>query len=176
MADEPVAATVLAERADDMDFEPIAIVGQACMLPGALTPRRALGERPRRARARSRAAPEDRWGLPRALAMGASTDALGPDLVRRGGYVTGFEPASIRAASRIDADEHRARSTRCSSWVLARRARGAARRDDAPARRTGLVLGNLSFPSSAMARYAESVWLDAQGARYAGGRARRAPA
>src|SRR5262249_9467035 len=35
----------------------------------------------------------------------------------------------------------------------------------------GLVLGNLSFPTATMTRYAESVWLGAQGDGFAGGHA-----
>ena len=152
-----------------MDFEPIAIVGQSCTLPDAPSPA-ALWENLVAGRSALSAAPggpEDRWGLSRALAMGRVEDALDRTWSDVGGYVRGFEAGFDPSGFRIDAETIAALDP-LFHWVLAgvRQALGG----DAPAR-TGLVLGNLSFPTSSMSRYAESVWLDAQGARYAGGHA-----
>ena len=157
-----------------MDFEPIAIVGQSCTLPDAPSPA-ALWENLVAGRSALSAAPggpEGRWGLSRELAMGRVEDALDRTWSDVGGYVRGFEAGFDPSGFRIDAETIAALDP-LFQWVLAgvRQALGG----DAPAR-TGLVLGNLSFPTSSMSRYAESVWLDAQGARYAGGDARRAPA
>jgi acyl transferase domain-containing protein len=149
-----------------MDFEPIAIVGQSCTLPDAPSPA-ALWENLVAGRSALSAAPEDRWGLARALAMGRVDDALDRTWSDVGGYVRGFEARFDPGGFRIDAETIAALDP-LFHWVLAgvRQALGG----DAPAR-TGLVLGNLSFPSSSMSRYAESVWLDAQGPGYAGGHA-----
>ena len=99
--------------------------------------------------------------------MGRVEDALDRTWSDVGGYVRGFEAGFDPSGFRIDAETIAALDP-LFHWVLAgvRQALGG----DAPAR-TGLVLGNLSFPTSSMSRYAESVWLDAQGARYAGGHA-----
>ena len=150
-----------------MDFEPIAIVGQSCTLPDAPSPA-ALWENLVAGRSALSAAPggpEGRWGLSRELAMGRVEDALDRTWSDVGGYVRGFEAGFDPSGFRIDAETIAALDP-LFHWVLAgvRQALGG----DAPAR-TGLVLGNLSFPTSSMSRYAESVWLDAQGARYAGG-------
>jgi acyl transferase domain-containing protein len=152
-----------------MDFEPIAIVGQSCTLPDALSPA-ALWENLAAGRSALSAAPggpEDRWRLSRALAMGHVEDALDRTWSDVGGYVRGFEAGFDPSGFRIDAETIAALDP-LFHWVLAgvRQALGG----DAPAR-TGLVLGNLSFPTSSMSRYAESVWLDAQGPHYAGGHA-----
>ena len=91
-----------------------------------------------------------------------------PDLVRRRRLRPGLRGRlrSERLPHRRG-DHRRARSP--VPLGARRRAPGAWWRARRP--RTGLVLGNLSFPTSSMSRYAESVWLDAQGPRYAGGHA-----
>ena len=103
------------------------------------------------------------------IPMGRVDDAIDRTWSDVGGYVRGFEAGFDPSGFRIDAETIAALDP-LFHWVLAgvRQALGG----DAPAR-TGLVLGNLSFPTSSMSRYAESVWLDAQGARYAGARAKR---
>jgi acyl transferase domain-containing protein/3-hydroxymyristoyl/3-hydroxydecanoyl-(acyl carrier protein) dehydratase len=141
--------------------EPVAIVGRGCVLPGALDPdtfwagvvagRSALSP-----------VPDGRWDVPLARALGAPGE---PDRVwtDTGGYVRGFEEAFDPTGFALSPAEI-APLDRVFHWVLhaGRQALAEAtgRRPD-PAR-TGLVLGNLAYPTTAMARFAEHVWLSGQ--------------
>ncbi|WP_437336267.1 beta-ketoacyl synthase N-terminal-like domain-containing protein [Sorangium sp. So ce394] len=156
-------------------FEPIAIVGRGCVLPGALHPA-ALWDNVLAGRDLLSAAPDGRWRLSRerALASGHG-DGRGARDVRdakdrawsdRGGYVAGFDEHFRRVLAR---DPFPRRSGPPESllaldplfqWVLyagreALREAGHEGRSD----RAGAVLGNLSFPSSAMSAWAEATWL-----------------
>ncbi|MDH4134495.1 MAG: hypothetical protein OEV31_06865, partial [Gammaproteobacteria bacterium] len=140
-----------------MRFEPIAIIGQSCTLPGALTPE-ALWANVLAGRSSISSVAEGRWGLPRASVMGTisqSSDRTWSDV---GGYVTDFQFDATGTA--IPAEELLALDPLFQLTVHGVR---QALRDavgDEPSNATGLVLGNLSFPSAAQARYAESVWLN----------------
>ncbi|HKS08743.1 MAG TPA: beta-ketoacyl synthase N-terminal-like domain-containing protein [Pyrinomonadaceae bacterium] len=151
-------------------MEPIAIVGQACTLPGALTPAELWANLIAGRNCLSQA-PPDRWGLARSTAMGTVEDSADRTWSDIGGYVNGFDAAFDPTGFLLSADEIRELDP-LFQWVL-HGAREALRAIDheSPSPRTGLVLGGLSFPTSAMARYAESVWLDAQGSDFAGERA-----
>ena len=143
-------------------FEPIAIVGQACVLPGALSPE-ALWDLVAHGRSAIAPAPRGRWGLdPASIACspdGPSTDRTWSDA---GGYVQGFEdifdPTGFRGLS---ADEIMGLDP-LFKWTLhtVREAlRDAGHAGDA---RTGLVMGNLSFPAASHSRLAELTWLSSQ--------------
>lgn len=142
-----------------MAFEPIAIVGRSCILPGASSPE-ALWDAVVDGRDLVSNVPANRWGLSAATALTAdpsrSADRAWSD---RGGYVTAFEEV-IPGLDPL------------FQWALAG-GRDALRDagHDGASDRVGAIMGNLSFPSSTMSRYAESVWLDAQ-SHLAGGRAR----
>ena len=73
-----------------MRFEPIAIVGQSCTLPGALSPE-ALWTNVLAGKSSISTVPAERWGLPQASVMGnvaQSADRTWSDV---GGYVSGFQ-------------------------------------------------------------------------------------
>ena len=157
-----------------MPTEPIAIVGQACVLPQALTPGQlwtnVIGGRNCLSRV-----PAGRWGVPRSAAMGTPDDSSDKTWTDIGGYVNSFESVFDPTGFLLPAEEILALDP-LFQWVLhgAREAlRGIGHESASP--RAGLVLGGLSFPTSAMARYAESVWLEAQGADFAGSRAVKHP-
>ncbi len=139
-----------------MRFSPIAIVGHACVLPGALDPTELITA-VLEARDLLGQVPAGRWELApeRALVVpgGSSADRAYSD---RGGYVTGFE-------GRFDATGFALSPAELAGldplflWVLhtAREAlRGANVAGDSQAR-TGAIFGNLSFPSDSLSRYAE---------------------
>lgn len=141
-------------------FEPIAIVGRACVLPGATHPS-ALWDAVSQGRDLVTDAPEGRWGVPLSAALvGADGDATDRAWSQRGGYVRDFERVwnpkgfAIPAASFSGLDPvalwsvHTARE----AW------RDAALPESARAR-CGAIFGNLGFPSAGMAAYAQSVWL-----------------
>lgn len=155
-----------------MSFEPIAIVGQACTLPGALTPT-ALWDNVVARRSCLSRVPAERWRLAPSIAMGTTENATDRTWSDMGGYVHGFESVFDPTGFALDADEVRALDP-VFQWSLhgvreALRMMGhdsprGLERVDGPSSRVGLVMGNLSFPSSGMVRYAESVWIDAQAA------------
>jgi len=143
-----------------MHFEPIAIVGQACVLPGALNPS-ALWENVQAGRDLTSRTPAGRWGLsPSRLLRDAkdpqgSKDAAWTD---RGGYVDGFESVFNPSGFHVDASLIQSLDP-LFQWVLHT---GREALHDAGVRdttRTGAIFGNLSFPSSGMAQFAERTWL-----------------
>ena len=141
-----------------MSFEPIAIVGRSCLFPGASDPASLFSLVRERAVCLSDA-PADRWRLDSRHALVENGgDTRDRAWHARGGYVEGFsfDPSgfALPADALVTLDP-------LVQWVLhtARQAlHDASRAGDA---RTGLVLGNLSLPSSGMSAYAESVWLGA---------------
>jgi PfaB family protein len=138
-------------------LEPIAVVGRGCVLPDALDPA-AFGRNLLAGKLSLSPAPAGRWRLPRADALGAEAD---PDRTWTdvGGYVRGFRAAFDPTGFELPAGELTGLD-RLSHWLLhaGRQALAEAGRP-APGGRAGLVVGNLSFPSASMSRYAEEVWL-----------------
>ena len=72
-----------------VSFEPIAIVGQGCVLPGALSPQ-ALRELVHAGRSAVGPVPAGRWGLRPSLAMGSPEHAADRSWSDAGGYVRGL--------------------------------------------------------------------------------------
>jgi len=157
-------------------FTPIAIVGQACLLPGAHSPAE-LWRAVAGAEDLISSAPQDRWKIAKERVLCKpgedSTDRTWSD---RGGYVEGFpeifdpEGFALPAKNILSLDP-------LFQWVLhtAREALRDARRDSAQEKkadlpqkntqdfpensRTGVIFGNLSFPSAAMSQFAECLHL-----------------
>ncbi|WP_069169250.1 beta-ketoacyl synthase N-terminal-like domain-containing protein [Streptomyces griseus] len=144
-----------------MTFEPIAVVGRGCVLPGALDPD-TFWENIAAGRTSLSAAPADRWRLPHRWAMGSVDDHLDRTWTDVGGYVEGFESVFDPSGFHI-APERISSLDPLFHWALygARQALAEAGRTG-PLPRGGLVLGNLSYPTAAGALFAEHVWLSAQ--------------
>ncbi len=149
-----------------MKFAPIAIVGQACILPGALDPAQ-LWELVLAGGDLVTSVPEGRWRLDPGSVL-TTPGAKKPDRTwsDRGGYVRGF-------AERFDAEgfllpaEEISRLDPATQWVLhgvreALAGAGVATPLPADGPKTGLVLGNLSYPTPGLVAFAESVWFDGQ--------------
>jgi acyl transferase domain-containing protein/3-hydroxymyristoyl/3-hydroxydecanoyl-(acyl carrier protein) dehydratase len=138
-------------------FEPIAIVGQACVLPGALTPA-ALWEAVRDGRDLLTRVPEGRWRVDPELVLtddpGAIDDHTWTD---RGGYVQGFD-AVYSAEGFAVPPEELDRLDPLVSWLVhcGRAALGGIFEGG----RGGAIVGNLSYPTASLSRLAEAVWLD----------------
>ena len=143
-------------------FEPVAIVGRSCVLPGALSPE-ALFEAVRDARVLIDEAPEGAWGLDSRRLLAQESPGLTEEHVvsNRGGYVTGFDSVFDPAvfADRIPSPE---RLDALTQWLLhcARVALEDAKVDTPPPG-SGLVIGNLSYPSVQHTRFVEDYWLGA---------------
>jgi acyl transferase domain-containing protein/3-hydroxymyristoyl/3-hydroxydecanoyl-(acyl carrier protein) dehydratase len=157
-------------------FEPIAIVGQGCVVPGALTPA-ALWDVFRAGKDVTSSCPPGRWRLSPEDVL-RSADSKTPDgaVSDRGGYVRDFESVFDPDGFGLPAERVRALDPGVQ-WLLhaGREALRDARLDRDDRRgglRIGACIGNLSFPTDSVARWTESYWLDAQGPDFLGGRAR----
>ena len=148
-----------------MRFEPIAIVGQSCVLPGALNPAE-LWDLVMQGRAMIAPVPEDAWRINRARILVASgnysQDRAWSD---RGGYVRGFAEHFDPTGFLLPPEEILALDP-VFQWTLhgVREALHSAQLA-APlpaAQRIGLVMGNLSYPTAGLVQYAEATWFAAQ--------------
>lgn len=143
-------------------FEPIAVVGRSCVLPGALTPEQ-LFDAVREARVLIDEAPDGAWGVDSRGLMAERSPGPGAEYVvsNRGGYVRDFESvfSADRFADRIEDPE---RLDPLTQWLLycADTALAEAGVEVAPSG-TGLVIGNLSYPTVEHTRFVEDYWLGA---------------
>jgi acyl transferase domain-containing protein/3-hydroxymyristoyl/3-hydroxydecanoyl-(acyl carrier protein) dehydratase len=142
-----------------MGVEPIAIVGQSCTLPGALTPQ-ALWANVLAGTSSIASVPAGRWGVPHDRIMGTVAQSADRTWSDKGGYISGFQFDATGTA--VPAEHLRALDPLFQLTLQG--VRDALRSADCegPHPGTGLVLGNLSFPSAAMAQFAQSVWLGQQ--------------
>ena len=137
-------------------FEPVAIVGRGCVLPGATTPE-GLFEATLAGRCLLTPTPPDAW---RGIDPDALAAAVDPGLrvaSVTGGYVGDPAPGPAGAGMESGADIERAERLDPSVRWLARCAREALAQT-AAAQRTGLIVGVLSYPTPLAAAYVESVW------------------
>ncbi|MFE2283325.1 beta-ketoacyl synthase N-terminal-like domain-containing protein [Streptomyces sp. NPDC059443] len=141
-----------------MGFEPIAIVGRGSVFPDALDPDTFWDNIAAR-RCSLSPVPDGRWRLPHQWAMGTVEDHLDRTWTDVGGYVRDFESV-FDPNGFLVAPEEILGLDPLFHWVLygARQALREAGHDG-PSARAGLVLGNLSIPTSAGSAFAEHVWL-----------------
>ncbi|WP_395155527.1 beta-ketoacyl synthase N-terminal-like domain-containing protein, partial [Ilumatobacter sp.] len=141
-------------------FSPIAIVGRACVLPGAMSPAE-LWDCVVSGADLTSTVPKDRWGIaPADVLCDPDDDSTDRTWSDRGGYVSGFDEVFDANGFGLPADEI-TRLDPVFQWTFhtareALRDAGYAERDAA---RFGAVFGNLSFPSASMAAFAQSVHL-----------------
>ena len=142
-----------------MVFEPIAIVGRACVLPGALSPDE-LGLATIEGRDLISGAPAGRWGVaPHDILCAATEDARDRTWSDRGGYVKGFDETFDPAGFELPSGEVSALDP-LFQWIFhcGREAlTDAGYRGDR--QRVGAIFGNLSFPTVSANRFAEAIWL-----------------
>ncbi|MDF1663195.1 MAG: beta-ketoacyl synthase N-terminal-like domain-containing protein [Planctomycetota bacterium] len=146
-----------------MAFEPIAIVGRSCILPGALNPER-FWEAVAQGENLTGTAPKEHWQLRKDSVLTT------PDYPRqdhawsdRGGYVTGFERVFNPKGFKGLSEEQVLGLDPLFQWVLhgVREAIGSAGLGstiESDSANTGLILGNLSYPSSSLTKLAEQSW------------------
>ena len=137
-------------------FEPIAIVGQACVLPGALSPD-ALWQ-----------AVTGNQCLITRPATGAFglTDAEQVALPYVSGFVSGFDRVFDAERATLPGLDTSRLDPVCQ-WPLhaALTAWDEAGKSDTPADRRGVFLANLSYPSRAKSAYAADVWAHGKSSR-----------
>jgi acyl transferase domain-containing protein/3-hydroxymyristoyl/3-hydroxydecanoyl-(acyl carrier protein) dehydratase len=137
---------------DSASFEPIAIVGRGCVLPGALDPAQWWANIAAGRVSLETVRPED-WRLP------PPEPGTVPPRPATAGLVRGFEEVFDPSGFATDA-ELVAGYDPALQWVLhaGRAALREAGGNVDPAR-AGLILGNLGYPSRSLASYAERIWL-----------------
>lgn len=138
-------------------FEAIAIVGRACVLPGALSPE-ALWQRVSSGDDLVSSVPAGRWGVSHEQIMGSPQDSADRSWSDRGGYVTGFEEVFDGGGFEIPASEVRTLDP-LFHWLLHTGREALKHVAHGSLRRAGVVIGNLGFPTQSMSRYAERAWL-----------------
>ena len=153
-------------------FEPIAVVGQACVLPGALSPAE-LWRAVREGRDLLTRVPPGRWRVDPELVLSRDPREVDDHTwTDRGGYVQGFEALFDPQGFRLSAGEIMALDP-LVHWLLHCGRQALGQRPPTLLRRGGVIVGNLSYPSASLSRLAESVWLDeVLGERFLDGRAR----
>ncbi|MBZ4322117.1 beta-ketoacyl synthase N-terminal-like domain-containing protein, partial [Streptomyces huiliensis] len=141
-------------------FEPVAVVGRGCVLPGALTPG-AFWENVAAGRSALGPLPAGHWRLPVDAARVPDGGAVIP--TDTGGYVHGFADVFDPTGFALDPADI-GRFDPLFHWVLhaGREALREAGHPGPAPRRTGLVLGTLAHPTDAAMRHAEHVWTCAQ--------------
>jgi len=141
-------------------FRPVAIVGRACVLPGALTPAE-LWDRVFAGDDLISQVPPGRWKVdPADVICDGPHDSADRTCSDRGGYVHGFEETFDPAGFAIPADQIVALDP-VFQWTFhtAREALRDAGRADVDASRFGAIFGNLSFPSAGMAAFVQAATL-----------------
>ncbi|MCX2933888.1 beta-ketoacyl synthase N-terminal-like domain-containing protein [Mycobacterium sp. CVI_P3] len=132
-------------------FEPVAIVGRSCVLPGAATPE-ALFEASMAGRCLLTPTPRDHWrGVDPAKLVASDKPGLRVSSATGGNIDASFDLTEI--AARIpDFD----RLDPIVPWLAqcAQQALGGS----VAAPRTGLIVGNLSYPSTMGTAFVEAVW------------------
>ncbi len=135
-------------------FRPLAVVGQACVLPGASSPA-ALWDIVSSSRSVVRDVPHGRFRVDAARVAGAPGSCVDRTYSTRGGYVTEGPPSALATTDGLDPLFHWVKDVGRACLVDAG--------FDAPVRgvRAGAVLGNLSFPTEGMTLFGEQRALDA---------------
>jgi acyl transferase domain-containing protein/3-hydroxymyristoyl/3-hydroxydecanoyl-(acyl carrier protein) dehydratase/1-acyl-sn-glycerol-3-phosphate acyltransferase len=141
-------------------FQPIAIVGSGCILPGCRTVAD-LWDTVARGHVHLAHAPEGDWRVPMEQVLSTAPGSYVADRTWSdiGGYVRDFADVFNPAATRLGADLV-SQLDPVFQWSLyaARQALQTAALSPGLGVRTGVILGNLSYPSRAHNRYAEQKW------------------
>ena len=149
-----------------MNFKPIALVGQGCVLPGAHTPRKFFNALAEGQNLLSEA-PRGYWRMPYEDVIAGARDIQAKAYrdrawTSRGGYVSGFEGVFSGQGYLPEAGDVNVLDT-MTKWSL--HAGLEALRDAGltPEKlkglRAGAILGNLSYPSFSLTAFAEGTWL-----------------
>ncbi|MGI9331760.1 MAG: beta-ketoacyl synthase N-terminal-like domain-containing protein, partial [Gammaproteobacteria bacterium] len=140
-----------------MRFEPIAVVGEGCVLPGALSPA-ALWQAVRAGEDLIGSVPAGHWCVDAARVLDNGT----PESVLsdRGGYVSGFDGVFDPDGLAVEAQTLRALDPLCQ-WLVhcARQALAPLAHAALPVA-SSVILGNLSYPSRSLVALTEAVLLD----------------
>lgn len=142
-------------------FEPIAIVGRGCILPGCRSPE-ALWETVAEGRSQITEAPAGDWRISMERVLDSASDHYKADhaWTDKGGYIRGFADLFDANATSLDAGLI-VRLDPVFQWSIyaAQQAMAEVRSGNTGTERAGLILGNLSYPTRLHSRLAEQSWL-----------------
>ncbi|MDY6935445.1 MAG: beta-ketoacyl synthase N-terminal-like domain-containing protein [Spirochaetota bacterium] len=157
-----------------MYFEPIAIIGQSCVLPGALNPQE-LWDILAKGQDVLAKVPDGYWRTDTELVFAQSyKDSEDRTWTDRGGYVRDFDSVFDPEGFAISKDEILLFDP-LVHWIF-HTGREALKDSGYPSAsniKAGAIFGNLSYPSHSLTQFAESVWLDAQANNFIGGKSRQ---
>ncbi|QLL05502.1 beta-ketoacyl synthase N-terminal-like domain-containing protein [Mycobacterium vicinigordonae] len=144
-----------------MKFEPIAIVGEGCVLPGGLNPDE-LWATVHEGRDVLGSPPPGHWGVSTARIIRADPNApfLDHAWSDRGGHVRGFDEIFDPGRFLLDADHFQGLDP-LYLWAVEAARQALERAGWSPGEvpgAAGVVLGNLSYPTKSMTDLAEMVW------------------
>lgn len=139
-----------------MNFAPIAIVGQGCALPGALSPDELWQRVINKQICLDDASPQS-WRVdPSAVLQKApSSDHTWS---WRGGYVRGFDEVFSSLHCELEDDELRRQDLMLKWLIHSTHQAFEGVRWDREQDRVGAIIGNLSYPTALMSDYAERIW------------------
>jgi hypothetical protein len=140
-------------------FEPIAIVAQSYALPGAFSAEE-LFNRVLASQDLLSTVPERRWRVDPEQLLAPAGGPTGDRVSSlRGGYVRGFEDRFDPSGFALPAAQiHGLDPLFKLVFHTTREALQGVKDADRLRPRTGLILANLSFPSSGLSQFAEQVW------------------
>lgn len=143
-----------------MPFSPIAIVGQGCVLPGALSVDE-YWEMLWHGRTAIRSADPGSWSLDhRRIVAQPGQDLVNRAVTDHGGYVSGFAEKFDPSGFQIAEQDVLALDSNVQ-WLLesSRQALTDCSRTGIAASRQALIVGNLGYPTALQSRLCESIWL-----------------
>ncbi|MCP4502017.1 MAG: hypothetical protein GY822_18825 [Deltaproteobacteria bacterium] len=144
------------------DFSPIAIIGRGLVLPKAHDVNAFWSNVEAGVDCISEVPDDGRWGISPSLVTGSVDDSKDATWSTAGGYVTDFDPRPACEGTAVD-ENLLLQLDSVVHWSLAasRQALHEAglKSDVQRDARTGIILGNLSFPSTKLAQHGEAAFL-----------------
>ncbi|HIG43699.1 MAG TPA: beta keto-acyl synthase [Gammaproteobacteria bacterium] len=142
-------------------FQPIAIVGRGCILPGCQSVDE-LWRIIEQGRVETSSASEDDWHVDqqRLLSDQAGVYQLDKMWSNHGGYVRGFEDHFDATQFRIDPSLMKKLDPVFLWSMEAARQALAGLSSSADLNTAGVIMGNLSYPTRSHSRFAEEVWME----------------
>ena len=147
-----------------MPFSPIAIVGQGCVLPGALSVDE-YWDLLYHGRTAIQSADPGSWSLDhRRIVAHPGQDLVNRAVTDHGGYVSGFAEKFDPTGFQFTEQEVLALDTNVQ-WLLesSRQALAECARTGIAANRQAMIVGNLGYPTALQSRLCESIWLGNNG-------------
>lgn len=139
-------------------FNPIAIIGQGCVLPGCFTPDELWNDL-KDGKVNITAANANDWriALDEVMIQSDSDDFLGRSSTDKGGYIREFDKVFDRESYRIKPEliDHLDPVFQWCFYAAGQALKDSGYSSTKILNRTGLILGNLSYPSTSFSRYYE---------------------